>query len=75
MEVSFRGIYRGTEENKISQVSFSDKNGNIFYSSDNRGRGFNFNEIITVDLIECINLFGPTKASVKLIVKDLYGTE
>jgi hypothetical protein len=72
MPISFKSYYNGTEENYITQVSFTLKGeSEPFYT---HAAALEFGKEQTIDLINYKSLF-TSKKSVTIAVQDLYGNE
>ena len=73
MPITFRGRYGGTEENGISQVTFTRRgDSEPFYIYT---QGLTFNEDHTLDLYDYRDLFGSTRTTVTVAVQDWFGNE
>lgn len=73
MPVTIRGRYGGTEDNGISQVTFTrrgDSEPFYIYTKD-----LSFNEDHTLDLYPYRDLFGSTRTTVTVAVQDWFGNE
>ncbi len=73
MNVTFKGYYSGTEENRISQVTFTKKGDTEPFYTYTKELAFNENH--NIDLFAYMNQFGSTRTTVTIAVQDLYGNE
>ena len=73
MNISFKGYYNGTEENRITQVSFTKKGEDEPFYTVNKD--LPFNEEHSIDLINHMNQFNFTSTTVIMAVQDLYGNQ
>ncbi len=75
MYVEFMGNYRGTDDNCITQVTFSIKRNGVvedepFYAVTN---DYSFNSWHRIDLIDYIDLFNQNRTTVVMTAYDKYG--
>ena len=75
MYVEFMGNYRGTDDNCITQITFSIKRNGVvedepFYAVTN---DYSFNNWHRIDLIDYIDLFNQNRTTVVMTAYDKYG--